>query len=74
MYSSTNTIRVIKSRIRLAGYVARMERRGVYKVFVGKPEAKKPLGTPWRKWEEILQLILKKLVGRPWIELICLRI
>ena len=46
LYSSPNTIWVIKPRImRWAGHVARMgERRGVYKVLVGKPEGKRPLG------------------------------
>jgi hypothetical protein len=50
LYSSTNTIiRVITSRIRLAGRVKPTERRGVYRVLVGKPEGKKPLGRPRRK-------------------------
>ena len=46
LYSSPNTIWVIKPRImRWAGHVARMgERRGVYKFLVGKPEGKRPLG------------------------------
>jgi hypothetical protein len=47
LYSSPNTVRVIKSRMRWAGNVARMgERRGVYRVSVGKPEGKRPLGRP----------------------------
>jgi len=37
---------------RLAGHVARMgERRGVYRVLVGKPEGKRPLGRPRRRWK-----------------------
>ena len=46
-----NIVRVIKSRrIRLAGHVARMgEEREVYRVLVGKPEGKRPLGRPRRR-------------------------
>ena len=51
-------IRVIKSiRMRWAGHVARMwERRGVYRVMVGKAEGKRPLGRPRRRWMLILTL------------------
>ena len=55
LYCSSNIVRVIKSRrLRWAGHVARMgEERGVYRVLVGKPEGKRPLGIPRRRWVNI---------------------
>jgi hypothetical protein len=54
LYSSANIVRMIKSRrMRWAGHVARMEEgRGVYRILVGKPEGKRPLGRPRRRWED----------------------
>ena len=52
LYSSSNSVWVIKlRRMRWTGHVARMgEERGVYRVLVGKPEGKRPLGIPRRRW------------------------
>jgi len=58
----TNIVRVIKSRrMRWAGNVARMgEERGMYRVLVRKPEGKRPLGRPRRRWVDNIRMDLQE--------------
>ena len=73
MYSLPNIVRVVKSRrIRWAGHVARMgEGRGVHRFLVGKPEGKRPLGRPRRRWEDNIKTDLQEVGGSSgdWMEL-----
>ena len=61
LYSSPNVVRVIISRrVRWTGQVARLgERRGVYRVLVGKPEGKRQLGRPKLTWEDNIKMDLQ---------------
>jgi hypothetical protein len=68
-----NIVKVIKSRrMRWAGHVARMgERRGVYRVLVGRPEGKRSLARLRRRWEDNIKLDLREIGidGANWIQL-----
>src|SRR5215813_302754 len=61
LYSLPNIVRAVKSRrMRWAGHVARMgEDRVVNRVLVGKPEGKRPLGRPRRRWEDNIKVDLQ---------------
>jgi hypothetical protein len=73
LYSLPNIMRVVKSRrMRWAGLVERMgEERGVNRVLVGKPEGKRLLGRPRRRWEDNIKIDLQEVgVGcGDWMEL-----
>jgi len=73
LYFSFKIFWVIKSRrMRWAGHVARMgKRRGVNRVLVGKPEGKRPLGRPRRRWEDNIKMDLQEVgcEGMEWIEM-----
>jgi len=77
LYSSSNIVGVIKSRrMRWTGHVARMgEERGVYRVLLGKPEGRRPLGRPRRRWVDNIRMDLQE-VGcgyMDWIGLVKVR-
>jgi len=73
LYSLPNIVRVVKSRrMRWAGHVAGMgEDRGVQRVLMGKPEGKRPLGRPRRRWEDNIKMDLREVRGGrgDWMEL-----
>ena len=62
LYSSHNIVRVIKSRrMRWAAHVVRMgEERGLYRVLLGKPEGRKPMRRPRRRWVDNIRTDLQE--------------
>jgi hypothetical protein len=63
LYSSPGIVRVTKARrMRWAGHVARMgEVRGAYNILVGRPEGRRPLGRPRRRWVDNIKMDLRKI-------------
>ena len=74
LYSLPNIARMVKSRrMRWAEHVTLMgEGRGVHRVLVGKPEGKRPLGGPRRRWEDNIKMDLQEVGGGcgDWMELV----
>jgi hypothetical protein len=73
LYYSPNIVRVIKSRkMRWTGHVTCMgEGRCVYRVLVGRPARKRPLGRPRRRWEDNIKMDFREIWidGVNWIQL-----
>ena len=76
LYSSPNIVRVIKSRrMRWTEHVARLgDRRDVYRVSMGKPKGRRPLGRPRRRWEDNIKMDLQEVgcgvwTGSSWLRI-----
>jgi hypothetical protein len=73
LYSLLNIIRMIKSRrMRWVGHVARMGwKRNAYRILVGKPKGKRPLGRPRYRWVDNIKMDLREIEwgGMDWIDL-----
>jgi hypothetical protein len=76
LYPLQDIIRVIKTRrMKRAGHVARMgERTGAYRISVGRPEGRRPLGRPRHRWEDNIKMDLQEVGLGAWTGLSWLRI
>jgi hypothetical protein len=71
LYSSPSIIRIKSRRIIWVGHVARMgEKRNACRISVGKPEGKRPLGRPRRRWVDNIKMDLRDIGwdGMDWID------
>jgi hypothetical protein len=77
LYCSPSTIRIIKTRkMRWTGHVGRMgENRNAYRILVGKPEGKRQLVRPRRRWKDNIKVDLREIGwgGTDWIDLALVR-
>jgi hypothetical protein len=73
MYSSPSVIIIMKSRrMRWVGHVAQMgEKRNAYRILLGNPEGKRPLGRPRRRWVDNIKMDLREIGwdGMDWFDL-----
>jgi hypothetical protein len=76
LYSSPNTVQVIKSRrMRWAGHVAHKgDGRGAYRILEGIPEGRRPTGRPKHRWEDNIRMHLQEVEWGAWTGLSWLRI
>jgi hypothetical protein len=72
---NTSIVRVIKSVMRWAGHGARMgEGRVAYRILVGRPEERRSLGRPRRRWEDNIKMVLREVGQGAWTGLGWLKI